>query len=156
MIKNPPVNAGDAGSVPRLGRSPLGGNSNPLQYTCLGNSMNSGVCYYGVARSQTQMSLHLLTKLRVQTGVIVRSFIFLMCNLYHLLGKMFHGFQSWRHLVSHSWGCLQIQKWTGMVSFCIYLRVLLWCVYKFSNVKPVPLWYSVTEFYKHIMINIPE
>ena len=49
MIKNPPVNAGDtgdAGSVPRLGRSPLGGNSNPLQYTCLGNSMNSRVCYY--------------------------------------------------------------------------------------------------------------
>ena len=37
-VKNPPANAGDvrdAGSIPRLGRSPGGGNSNPLQYSCL-------------------------------------------------------------------------------------------------------------------------
>ena len=27
--------AGDLGSVPRLGRSPGGGNGNPLQYSCL-------------------------------------------------------------------------------------------------------------------------
>ena len=35
MAKNPPVNAGnagDAGSVPGLGRSPGGGNGNQLQY----------------------------------------------------------------------------------------------------------------------------
>ena len=34
--KNPPANAGDAryvGSIPRLGRSPGGGNGNPLQYS---------------------------------------------------------------------------------------------------------------------------
>ena len=30
-------NAGDLGSVPRLGRSPGGGHGNPLQYTCLEN-----------------------------------------------------------------------------------------------------------------------
>ena len=33
--KNPPANAGDvrdAGSIPGLGRSPGGGNGNPLQY----------------------------------------------------------------------------------------------------------------------------
>ena len=38
MIKNPPDNAGDAGdkgSIPGLGRSPGGGNGNPLQYFCL-------------------------------------------------------------------------------------------------------------------------
>ena len=30
-------NAGDVGSIPRLGRSPGGGNGNPLQYSCLEN-----------------------------------------------------------------------------------------------------------------------
>ena len=35
-------NAGDQGSIPRLGRSPGEGNSNPLQYSCLENPMNRG------------------------------------------------------------------------------------------------------------------
>ena len=33
-------NAGDLGLIPGLGRSPREGNDNPLQYSCLGNSMN--------------------------------------------------------------------------------------------------------------------
>ena len=37
MAKNPPANAGDVGSIPGLGRSPGGGNGNPLQYSCLEN-----------------------------------------------------------------------------------------------------------------------
>ena len=40
MVKNPPANAGDirdTGSIPGLGRSPRGGNGNPLQYSCLEN-----------------------------------------------------------------------------------------------------------------------
>ena len=37
MVKNPPANAGDAGSIPGSGRSPGGGNGNPLQYSCLEN-----------------------------------------------------------------------------------------------------------------------
>ena len=45
MVNNPPVNAGDlrdAGSVPGSGRSPAGGNGNPLQYSCLENPMDRG------------------------------------------------------------------------------------------------------------------
>jgi len=38
MVKNPPANAGDAGLIPELGRSPGEGNGNPLQYSCLGKS----------------------------------------------------------------------------------------------------------------------
>ena len=34
--KNPPVDAGDVGSVPGSGRSPAGGNGNPLQYSSQG------------------------------------------------------------------------------------------------------------------------
>ena len=37
MVKNMPANAGDADSIPGLGRSPGGGNDNPLQYSCLEN-----------------------------------------------------------------------------------------------------------------------
>ena len=33
-------NAGDPGSIPGLGRSPGEGNGNPLQYSCLENSMD--------------------------------------------------------------------------------------------------------------------
>ena len=43
VVKNPPANAGDmrdVGSIPGLGRSPGGGHSNPLQYSCLGNPMD--------------------------------------------------------------------------------------------------------------------
>ena len=42
MVRNPPANAGDASSISGSGRSPGEGKGNPLQYSCLGNSMNRG------------------------------------------------------------------------------------------------------------------
>ena len=45
MVKNLSANAGDAGNVgliPGLGRSTGVGNGNPLQYSCLENSMDRG------------------------------------------------------------------------------------------------------------------
>ena len=48
MVKNLPANAGDVrdvGSVPRSGRSPGGGNGNPLQYFCLEKPMDRGASY---------------------------------------------------------------------------------------------------------------
>ena len=39
---NPPANAGDVGSIPGLGRSPGEGNRDPLQCSCLENSMDRG------------------------------------------------------------------------------------------------------------------
>ena len=46
METNPPTNAGDerdSGSIPGLGKSPGGGNGNPLQYYFLENPMNRAV-----------------------------------------------------------------------------------------------------------------
>ena len=66
MVKNPPVNAGDtghAGLIPGLGRSPGGGNGNPLQYPRLKNPMNKGAWWatvHRVAKSQTRLSMHAL------------------------------------------------------------------------------------------------
>ena len=62
VVKNPPASAGDArdtGSVPGSGRSPGIGNGNPLQYSCLENSMDRGAWWatvHGAAESRTQPS----------------------------------------------------------------------------------------------------
>ena len=59
MVKNPPANAGDvrdAGSIPGSGRSPGGGQGNPLQYSCLDNPMDRGPWWatvYKVVKSWT-------------------------------------------------------------------------------------------------------
>ena len=52
---------GDAGSILELGRSLGEGNGNPLQYSCLENSMDRGVwpaTVHGVTKSQTWLSKH--------------------------------------------------------------------------------------------------
>ena len=56
--------AGDLGSIPGLGISPGEGNGNPLQFSCMDNSMDRGAwiaIIYGVSKSQTwlkQLSMH--------------------------------------------------------------------------------------------------
>ena len=57
IVKNPPPR--DVGSIPGLGRSPGEGNGNPLQYSCLENSMDRGAWWatvHRVAKSRTQLS----------------------------------------------------------------------------------------------------
>ena len=48
--------SGDVSVIPGSGRSPGEGNSSPLQYSCLGNSMDRGAwraTVHGVTKSQT-------------------------------------------------------------------------------------------------------
>ena len=50
------LSRGNAGSIPRSGRSPGEGHGNPLQYSCLENPMDRGgwwATVHGVAKSQT-------------------------------------------------------------------------------------------------------
>ena len=57
--KESACNVGDSGLNPGLGRSPGGGNGNPLQYSCLENSTDRGAwgaMVHGVAQSQTRLS----------------------------------------------------------------------------------------------------
>ena len=47
MVKNLPASGGDTGDmglIPGSGRSPGGGNGNPLQYSSLENPMDRGSC----------------------------------------------------------------------------------------------------------------
>ena len=48
MVKNLPANAGDAGLIPGSGKSPGGGNGNPLQDSCLENPMERGAWQTGL------------------------------------------------------------------------------------------------------------
>ena len=51
--------SGNTGSIPGSGRSPGGGNGKPLQYSCLGKSMDKKArqaTVHRVAKNQTQVS----------------------------------------------------------------------------------------------------
>ena len=52
VIKNPPANAGVPDSIPGSGRSPGEGTGNPLQYSCLENSIDKGAWWAVVHGSQ--------------------------------------------------------------------------------------------------------
>ena len=57
VVKNPPVNAGNTGLIPGLGRSPGGVNGNPLQYSCLKNPVDRGAWWatiHGVASQRVR------------------------------------------------------------------------------------------------------
>ena len=64
VVKNLPAIAGDTkdtGSIPGSGRPPGEGNGNPLQYSCLENSMGRGTwqaTVHGAAKSWTLLSTH--------------------------------------------------------------------------------------------------
>ena len=53
VVKNLPVNAGDMGLIPELGKSPAEGNSNPFQYSILENPMSSGT-WQAIGRGVTK------------------------------------------------------------------------------------------------------
>ena len=56
MVKRSACSVGDPGLIHELGRSPGEGNGNPLQYSCLENSMDGGAWWaivHGIAKSWT-------------------------------------------------------------------------------------------------------
>ena len=70
VVKNPPANTGDirdSGSIAGLWRSPGGGHSNPLRYSCLENPIDRGTWWatvHRVAKSQIRLkrlSMHART-----------------------------------------------------------------------------------------------
>ena len=58
VVKNLPANVGDSCSILGLGRSPRAGNGNPLQDSCLGNTMGRGdwqATVYGVTKESENL-----------------------------------------------------------------------------------------------------
>ena len=59
LVKNPPANTGNAGTIPGLERSPGEGNGNPLQYSGLENPVDRGAwraAVHRVKKSRIQLS----------------------------------------------------------------------------------------------------
>ena len=78
VVKNPPANTGDTGSIPGLGRFLGGENGNPLQYSCLGNPMNRGA-WLAIVCGIVRVGHNLATKTTDRVWVItflVKSLLF--------------------------------------------------------------------------------
>ena len=69
VVKNPPTNAGDTGSIPGSGRSP-GGQSNPLQYSCLENSTDRE--FHGELQSMGCKDLDMTEQLTLSLSFLTR------------------------------------------------------------------------------------
>ena len=68
VVKNPPANARDSGSISGSGRAPGGGNSNPLQYSCLRNPMDRGAWWttQSIGLQRVRYNLQLSTNAHYQ------------------------------------------------------------------------------------------
>ena len=113
VVKNPSANAGDirdAVSIPGSGRSPGGGHGNPLQYSCLEDSLDRGAWWamvHGISKSWTwlkRLSTHAHT--RHVCSHVARSLVWL--HVY----QQGHGFIG----CCSSWGTEKVLTWAKMVT----------------------------------------
>ena len=83
MVEHLPVNAGDTDSIPGLGRPPR--NFNPLQHSCLENSMDrgpGGLYSMGSQRVRhDQAHMHTLKSLCQSPPCEIKRRIYPMCSL---------------------------------------------------------------------------
>ena len=103
MVKKSACNAGNSGSIPGSGKSLGEGNGNPLQYSCLENSMDRRAWWatvHGVTRSQTRLGeLTLGTVLLWVFSVTISSPLLFSMNLVQRLVNL------WGH------PCLSLNKY---------------------------------------------
>ena len=88
VVKNPPANTGDVPSIPGSGRSPGEGNGNPLQYSCLGNSMDWGAwqaIVHGVARVRHNLEATQEFQPSFQLHFLKNT----TCKVVHTFGKVY-------------------------------------------------------------------
>ena len=82
MVKNPPADAGDTGSIPGSERSPGEGNSNPLLYSYLEDSMDRGAHVKLHSDTTEQLSL---THTSILSTILVLNILFNSLTLVSLL-----------------------------------------------------------------------
>ena len=95
VVKNPPANAGDSGSVSGLGRSSGEGNGNPLQYSCLENPMDRGAWWATESYLTEGLSMHAVDfmaeqKIRKRRKSRRTFNFFLQCIHWRNLYQLFH------------------------------------------------------------------
>ena len=105
---------GDLGLIPGLGRYPGEGNGNPLQYSCLENSMDRGAWWatvHGVAKSRTWLSdshTHTYTHTHTHITVIILNLAKVKCSISFLDQLIIIFYQLWdaRYILQRQWGAL--------------------------------------------------
>ena len=70
MVKNPCASERDVHSIPGSGRSPGGGNGNPLQHPCLENPMDRGA-WWATALGDTTEQLSDMHTALVEEDVLI-------------------------------------------------------------------------------------
>ena len=94
VAKSPPANAGDTGdasSIPGSGRSPGVGNDNPLQYSCLENSMDRGASW---------ATVHQVAKSRLSTHRHKFAAFFCFCFSFSVCAKSDNLFFLWHNIIN--------------------------------------------------------
>ena len=92
VVKNLPANAedaGDIGLIPGLGRSPGEGNGNPLQYSCLENSLDRGAWQavaHGLTKGQTRLSMYAYMHTALGNSLKVKVKLTQSCQILRLHG----------------------------------------------------------------------
>ena len=123
--KNPPVNAGDLGSIPALGRSPGGGHGSPLQCSCPENPLDRGawlITVHGVTK-ELDKSQRLSTHVDKDSTRLFKG----------MVPRVMHA--SWLNPPTSSWGksagspSLEL-PWTsqqsGRLAPCVYATNIHW------------------------------
>jgi len=126
------------GLIPGLGRSPGVGNGNPLQYSCLENTMDRRVWWaivHGVAKSQTQVTNWAHThKIKLLWGLLYTKYLRKTCHWknFSLLPtlndahKLLYSENLWIEVccllltftkIKMSWGSSTAIQWLGLHPF---------------------------------------
>ena len=86
--KESACNVGDPGMIPRSRRSPREGNGNPLQYSCLENSIDRGTwqaTVHGVIKSPTRLTTiytHIYTYIHIYIHVYIYIYTYIHKCIY--------------------------------------------------------------------------
>ena len=134
VVKNPPastVDTRDRSSIPGSGRSPGIEKGNPLQYSCLGNSMVSGAWWAticGVAKSQTWLSRH--THENAHTHICM--YIFICIHLYAYINVYVYAYINMQNAYF-----MKERKWKCYLLSCIWLFATPWAVAHRSSVHRI-------------------
>ena len=135
MVKNSPTNAGDAGdrgSIPRLGGSPGGENGYPLQYSCQENPMDRGAwlaTVHRVTKSWTWLkglrTRTVFSSSRISTFFFI-TLVYLFCNTYCLQVPILY-------FLFFQYDSLGLLNSTMCGSFCLWCLLSLYVVVQMQS-----------------------
>ena len=137
--KAPACNAGDPGSIPGSGRSTGEGNGNPLQYSCLENSMDGEAWWatvHGVTKSWAQLSDFTFT-------VDLQG-----CSSPRYTEKWLNYTHTHTHTIFRFFSLIGYYKMLSIVPCVLFSRSLLVIYFIYSSVQTHFIWPALSWYLK--------